>query len=406
MSDKRFTAVVWGVAAVVGGVVVSELAAMLIFAGASDRLLDDQAARTAEAAPAVVAASTELARGQQARSALDDAVADASRQRDDALVVARCEFNAAPQCPATHITGVPGAGPEHRTADEFLADTQRQLDRSVAERDRLAPALDAAVADDERALQSARAEAIAVADRGFGARWLAMNDHTLASPSATVLRAVLAGVFVFAFLLPLLLRLVRAKTTSDRRAAATAERERADLEADTAIAVKRAEVRAAVETMWADHELESARLAVAAQAEIDREEQRRRVVAALEAPTPVASVRVPDVVAELPVGAAVDEPVVDEPAEPVSDNLPAIRETRPAKRSVLPVVPEVAEAAARWIRPFVPPIVATAIDTTTRPLRAARQVFEETEEIHVSLRRSHRVSVAAEETVEQRQLPS
>ena len=37
------------------------------------------------------------------------------------------------------------------------------------------------------------------------------------------------------------------------------------------------------------------------------------------------------------------------------------------------------------MRPFVPPIVASAIDTTTRPLRAAREVFEETEEIHFSL---------------------
>jgi hypothetical protein len=48
----------------------------------------------------------------------------------------------------------------------------------------------------------------------------------------------------------------------------------------------------------------------------------------------------------------------------------------------------------------VPPIVASAIETTTRPLRGARQVFEETEEIHFSLRRSHRVSVSSEETVE------
>ena len=51
----------------------------------------------------------------------------------------------------------------------------------------------------------------------------------------------------------------------------------------------------------------------------------------------------------------------------------------------------------------MPPIVANAIDTTTRPLRAAREVFEETEEIHFSLRRSHRVSVTSEETVEDSQ---
>ena len=67
---------------------------------------------------------------------------------------------------------------------------------------------------------------------------------------------------------------------------------------------------------------------------------------------------------------------------------------------LIPALPDVAGAAVRWMRPFVPPIVASAIDTTTRPLRGARQVFEETEEIHFSLRRSHRVSVTSEETAE------
>jgi hypothetical protein len=131
---------------------------------------------------------------------------------------------------------------------------------------------------------------------------------------------------------------------------------------------------------------------IEAQHEIEREAQRRRVAAAIEAPTPVFAERVAEPVAEL----------TAEPVEDASDNLPALTESRPAdeKRSLIPAVPDVAKAATRWIRPFVPPIVATAIDTTTRPLRAARQVFEETEEIHLSLRRSHRVSVTSEETAE------
>ena len=45
----------------------------------------------------------------------------------------------------------------------------------------------------------------------------------------------------------------------------------------------------------------------------------------------------------------------------------------------------------------MPPIIASAIDTTTKPLRSARQVFEETEEIHFSLRRTYKVSVHSEE---------
>lgn len=394
---SRPRGIAYAVGAVVAGVVVSELAAMLIFAGSSDRLLDEQALRNADSAPAVVAAADELTRTRQARTALDDAVTSASRARDEALVVARCEFSAAPQCPPTRITGVPGAGPEHRTADEFLADTQRGLDRAEADRDRLAPQLDAAVAEGERALTAARDTAVADSDRGFGARWLAMNAHTLASPAAIVLRALMAGVLVLAFLFPLLLRLSRAKTTEDRRAAATAERERADLEADTAIALKRAEVRVAVETMRAERELEKAQLEVAAQAEIDREEQRRRVAAVLEAPAPVeapvtvSSERVPELDAEVPALTAAT-------SEESAENLPAVRDAD--RRTILPAVPDVASTAIRWIRPFVPPIVASAIDTTTRPLRAARQTFEETEEIHFSLRRSHRVEVTAEETVE------
>ncbi len=218
-----------------------------------------------------------------------------------------------------------------------------------------------------------------------------MNAHTLASPGATVLRALMTGLFIVLFLFPLLLRLSRAKTTEDRRTAARAVRERADLEADTAIAVKKAEVRAAIETMRAEQELASARLEIEAQNEIDREEQRRRVAAAIEAPTQVSSERVTEVVAELEADPSAEE----------SDNLPALTESAAGeKRSLIPALPDVAGAAVRWMRPFVPPIVASAIDTTTRPLRGARQVFEETEEIHFSLRRSHRVSMTSEETVE------
>ena len=119
--------------AIAVGAVVGELAAVVLFSGSIDRLLDERAARSADSTPAVAQASAELDRTRQARTALDAAVDDASRQRDEALVVARCEYNPSPACPQTHITGVPGAGPETRTATDFLADTQRQLDNAVAE---------------------------------------------------------------------------------------------------------------------------------------------------------------------------------------------------------------------------------------------------------------------------------
>jgi hypothetical protein len=84
----------------------------------------------------------------------------------------------------------------------------------------------------------------------------------------------------------------------------------------------------------------------------------------------------------------------------VSDarNLPAIVEPpdMPATQSI-PTIPDVTRAAARWIRPLVPNFVARAIDTSTHPLRTARQVIEEFEEITFSLKRTHRITVEAEE---------
>ena len=83
------------------GVVVGELAAVVLFSGSIDRLLDERAARSADATPVVAQASAELDRTRQERTALDTAVDDASRRRDDALVVARCEFHPSPPCPQT-----------------------------------------------------------------------------------------------------------------------------------------------------------------------------------------------------------------------------------------------------------------------------------------------------------------
>ncbi len=369
--------------AIAVGAVVGELAALVLFSGSIDRLLDERAAARAGATPVVAQASAELDRTRQARTALDAAVEQAGRQRDEALVVARCEYNPSPACPQTHITGVPGTGPETRTAKDFLADTQQQLDTAVTNRDRVAPGLDTEIAAREQALQQTRETAMTDVDRGLGARWAAMNDHTLASPGAMLLRLAAIVFFVLLILLPLILRLWRGQTSEDRGSAARAEVERAELEADTAIAVKRAEVRAAVETLWAEQQLESARLAAEAQAEIEREQQRRRVVEALDAPVQAQSERVIEPTPELPAAEAAE----------VSDNLPARRDDN----SLIPTIPDVTKAAARWLRPFVPPIIASAIDTTTKPLRSARQVFEETEEIHFSLRRTHKVSVHSEE---------
>jgi Domain of unknown function (DUF4407) len=380
------------VVAVAVGVVVGELAALVLLAGSIDRRLDEQAARGASSTPAVVQASADLDRAREARTALDRAVDEALAHREEALVVARCEYNPTPACPQTHITGVPGAGPEVRTATEFLGDAQRELDTALADRDRRAAGLDGEIVAGEQALVQARETAMADADRGLGARWAAMNDYTLASLGAMLLRLLAIGFFALLSVLPLILKLWRGETTHDRSTAARAERDRAELDADTAIAVKRAEVRAAVETMWAEQELASARLAVEAQTQIDREQLRRRVIEAFGGPVQARAQRVPESGVELPAGGDTPENL---PA--LSESSGAVEPRRESGMPLIPTIPDVTKAAARWIRPFVPPIIASAIGTTTKPLR---QVFEETEEIHFTLKRTHKVTVHSEESDE------
>jgi hypothetical protein len=399
-----------GLVAIAVGVVVGESAALAVFSGSIDSRLALQAARNADSAPAVEQASTNLAQLRNARFALDKAVDTARVHRDEALVVARCEYHPTPACPQTRITGVPGSGPETRTANELLADSQQELDSTIAARDRRAAELDPKIADGERSLSQARQSVTADADHGLAARWLAMHDLTLAGAGALMLRLLTIAFFTLLSLLPLILRLWRGETAHDRHAEARAERERAELDAETAIAVKRAEVRAAAETMWAEQQLVQARLAVEAQTEIDRAQLRRQVSAALEDATHVAEPVADDIY--LPIAAEAEAaslasielpaPAAKADATEEPPNLPAPVGPRdvPATPSI-PTIPDVTKAAARWIRPLVPGFVARAIDTSTHPLRTARQVFEEVEEITFSFRRTHKVTLNSEESAGQ-----
>ena len=400
------------------GVVVGELAALVLLSGSIEHRLDQRAFSTADSAPAVAKASASLRQSQAARFALDNAVQQARENQDKALVIARCEYNPTPACPQTRITGVPGVGPETRTANELLADAQHELDNALLARDRQTPELDAEIARDEQALAAARQSVVADAGRGLGARWVAMNELSSASPGTLVLRLLTIAFFALLYLLPLILRQWRGETTHDRHTTARADRERAELEADTAIAVKRAEVRREAEIMWAEHQLTQARLAIEAQAKIDREQQRRRVVEALEAPgdypVQAASARTFEPVEEdmyLPIAAeaeAASKAVAELPAsgeqhQVTPQNLPAhvepSREVEPHTERggpSIPSIPDATRAAARWIRPLVPPFVGRVIDNTTQPLRTARQVFEDVEEIAFSFKRTRKITVDTE----------
>ncbi len=382
--------------------VVGEFASLAILSGPIDRHLQQQAIHNAASAPAVVQASSSLQRMRDARVGLDHTVDAARTHRDEALVVARCEFHPTPACPQTRITGVPGSGPETRTANQILTDSQRELDDAVAVRDRRAPDLDAQIIADERVLTESRQDA----DHGLGARWVAMQQLTSISTSILVLQLLTIGFFAFVALLPTILRQWRGETTHDRHAEARAERERAELTADTAIAVKRAEMRAATEILWAEEQLAHARLTVEAQAAIDRAQLGHRVNAAIEATTPEPAPIVEDIY--LPIAAEAEAAslaatrsidTAAPPAVPESGNLPAVVERRNTVATpTIPTIPDVTRAAARWIRPLVPGFVARAIDTSTHPLRTARQVIEEVEEITFSLKRTHKLTVHSEES--------
>jgi hypothetical protein len=402
-----------GAVAVAVALLVAELAGLVMFSGSIDRRLQEQAAQRTDSTPAVAQASGQLDRARAERTALDQAVEQARAQRDEVLVIARCEYHPTPACPQTRITGIPGAGPETRASNELLADAQRELDTALAARERRAPELDAAIAADEQALDQARRAAIADADRGLGARWVAMYGLTVANAGVLLLRVLTVSFCALLYLLPLILRLWRGETTHERHTAARDERDRAELNADTAIAVKRAEVREAAETMWAEQQLASARLAVEAQTEIDRAQHRRRVAEALEGPLRASSERLTttnDDDMYLPIAAeaeaaskaAIQAMQLPAGEEPAVGNLPAQVETggavEPRQQRGSPI-PDVTKAAARWVRPLVPGFVARAIDTTTQPLRAARQVFEEVEEITFSLKRTRKVTLSAEERV-------
>ncbi len=385
------------------GAVAGEFASLALLSGSIDHHLQQQAARNASSAPAVVQATSSLQRMRDARVALDHTVDVARTHRDEALVIARCEYHPTPACPQTRITGVPGSGPETRTANEILADSQRELDDAVAARDSRTPDLDAHIVDDERVLTDSRHGAIADVDHSLGDRWVSMQQLTSTSTSTLILRLLTVGFFAFLALLPTILRRWRGQTTHDRHAQARAERERAELTADTAIAIKQAEVRAATETMWAEAQLAQARLALEAQAEIERAQLRRQVNAAIEGTKPDPEPAVEDIYlpiameAEAASYAAMQS--IDAPALAEADNLPAVveRSNMPATPTI-PTIPDVTRAAARWIRPLVPGFVARAIDTSTHPLRTARQVIEEVEEITFSLKRTHKITVHSVES--------
>lgn len=335
-----------GLVAVFIGIVVGEVAALAIFTGPVNRELSDQV----DAARSTVAFSD---RGRQLdqirddRAALDARVSAALQRRDEAQIVARCEYNPGPECPSNRITGDPGRGPEARFAQSALVSAESDLAAARAEREREAARLDAMIdrIDTELEADRDKAEALARADNGLDARWRALHAYTGDSPVAMTLRLGVAGFFVLLNLLPLLLRIWRGETEQDRRVAARRLRNRAEEEADTAIALKRAQVRAERELRLQDELLRA----------------------------PLAET----VHVTVPAGGRELEPHRGGPL----DALPG-------------PLPRMAKAFGGLMRPLVPAPVARLAETV--PLRTARTLLEEVEEFQFSLLRKRKVTLTEE----------
>ncbi|MCU1640966.1 MAG: hypothetical protein JWN03_1241 [Nocardia sp.] len=417
------------VAAVVG-VFIAELAGTVLFGGTVNRLLDETARRGVESAPAVVTARTDLDQARTDRATLDQQITKAQNEYDVALVTARCEYRPTPDCPQTRITGDPGRGPEERTANQVADDAHAQLTAAQAK----VGGLDTTITDKDKALGAARAAAYTDGDRGLGARWVAMNDYTTDHAGPLALRLATALLLVVLALLPLLLRWWRGETAFDRELATRTATDRVEHAAATAIALKQAETRVEAETLRAEQQLTAAKLALHADTAIDRERQRKRIIASIGGfeigitePAQQRAIDEFDRAAqlELPAGNRKDGSVSQERI--VTPNLPAhfasgtvapvgaagalapAPHPAPANKGgglELPIIGTVpfTDTAARWIRPLVPSFVANAIDTATHPLRTVRQAFEEAEEITFTLRRTRKVTMNSEDSAQQQQM--
>ncbi|MDF0531325.1 DUF4407 domain-containing protein [Tsukamurella sp. 8F] len=252
------------------GLLIGECAALVLLGGRIGPEVTQRAYAQAASAPAVTDANAALADARSDRAALDAAVDKATAARDRALVVARCEFRPTATCPQTRITGVPGQGPETRTADAELARVQAELDAAVAARTQQSAGLDQRVERRADAASTARRSAVDSADRGIGIRWLALGRVTKRDGSALLLRIAVDLAGVALAVLPLAVRRWRGTTRQDHAASVRAAAGAAEARADTDIAVRAAQARSEVDAVWTEQRLAENRMAADAETAVAR----------------------------------------------------------------------------------------------------------------------------------------
>lgn len=373
---RRGTLVGLGLVAVLTGAVLGDLAALIIFGGSLGPQLDVRADRAAAAAVDSSDSGRQLAALRAERTLLDQRIDQVAARRDEALLVARCEYRPSPGCPPQLITGEPGRGPEAEQARAALAGADADLGTARAERDRRAPELDRAIATTGARVEQDRDAAVRLAreDTGVVAHWSAMNDYTGAHPAALLPRLAAVLVLVLLLAAPLLLRLWRGTTDQDRLTEARRRRRYAEQDADTAIAIRRAEVRAARELGLLDATLdatieEPAALTATATVEPDQLPARTALPAATGPDAPDSS-------------APGTELATTKRAE-LLDRLPG----------PLPVIGRTVTGIAGA---FVPAPIARMAAGRPRPMRMVRTLWDEVEEFQFSVLRRRKVTVTEE----------
>lgn len=382
--------------AVLIGVLAGELAVLAIFTGPVNRELNAQV----DAARAGVAQSErgrQLEQARTDRANLDRRVNDAIARRDQARVVARCEYNPTPDCPEQTITGDPGRGDEAAQADQALVAAEGDLADARQERTTQTAALDQRITTLEGQLDGDRAaaESLARADSGIDARWRAMHDYTTDNFAALLLRFAVVAFFVVLNLLPLILRLWRGQTAQDRRIAARRLRDQAEIDADTAVAVRRAEVRAAIglreqdELLFAHTGVRDAERPALTTATAERADTRQLPVAE-EVSEETKSDNLPVLVGDRALPALA--------GSGSGELVPTARQGELEQKSFGPLgrLPGPLPRMARAMTALVPEPVSRLAANPPTPAKVARTLLEEVEEFSFSLTRKRKVTVTEE----------
>jgi len=391
------------------GLLVAEVAATVLFDGSVIRILDQRASAAVAAEPTVRAAHAELDSARTERGVLADTITTAQTDIDSALIVARCEYNPTPQCPRNKITGVPGRGPEAQTANAMLDDARARLAAATGR----ITTLDRRVTDGRRLIYETETAAFAEADRGIGARWSAMNEHTGSHIDALGLRLVNAAAFVLLALLPLILRRWRGETSLDRRRAARSVQHLSEDRLPVNKSSVDAKAHPGDDLLPAEPATPQRDSIDESQLQLDQR-QRTKVVATIAGLeiglVERSSSEKQDIrsrsdcrTAPLP-GHKTNDPIATFPLSSAARALPTVPSRCAAEVGTaepaapdglhLPLIGTVpfTDTAARTIGPLMPSLVTKAIACATHPLRVANQTLAGVEEVTVTLRRSHTAS--------------